>query len=57
MVSYDHYVAGWLDSSIRDFFDVLPRSFESISYALITCLDSELKHGDRILLFGQYMGG
>jgi hypothetical protein len=43
LVSYDHYVAGWLDSSVRDFFDVLrpARSLDSLKYSLITCLDSD----------------
>jgi len=42
MVSYNDYVAGWLDSSIHDFFDVFPRHSKSMKYALITCLDSNL---------------
>jgi len=40
IVSYKDYVAGWLDSSIHDFLDVLSPSAASIKYALITCLDS-----------------
>jgi hypothetical protein len=41
IVSYEKYVAGWLDSSIHDFLDVLP-SGDSTKYALITCIDSNL---------------
>lgn len=40
MVRYREYVAGWLDSSIRDFLAALPRDRSGESYALITCLDS-----------------
>ncbi len=40
MVHYNEYVAGWLDGSIGDFLTELPRSSESVAYALITCLDS-----------------
>jgi hypothetical protein len=40
LVSYKHYVAGWLDSSIHDFLDVLSHSAASTKYALITCIDS-----------------
>ena len=40
IVSYKNYVAGWLDSSIHDFLEVLSPSAESIRYALITSLDS-----------------
>jgi hypothetical protein len=40
IVSYNDYVAGWLDSSIHDFLEVLSRSAASTKYALITCLDS-----------------
>ncbi len=43
MVSYKDYVAGWLDSSVQDFFQVLPGNAESIKYTLITCLDSNLE--------------
>jgi hypothetical protein len=43
MVSYKHYIAGWLDSSIHDFLEVFPPRFDSMKYALITCLDSNLK--------------
>src|SRR2546428_5468474 len=42
MVRYNEYVAGWLDSSIRDFLAAFPRSSENAAYALITCLDSGL---------------
>jgi hypothetical protein len=43
MVSFNDYVAGWLDSSVHDFFGGFPRHFENMKYALITCLDSELE--------------
>jgi hypothetical protein len=42
LVSYKDYVAGWLDSSIRAFLDMLPPHSESMRYALITCIDSNL---------------
>ncbi len=40
MISYKNYVAGWLDSSIREFFDLFPRESARMRYALVTCLDS-----------------
>jgi hypothetical protein len=40
IVSYKDYVAGWLDSSIHDFLEVLSPSAAGAKYALITCLDS-----------------
>ncbi len=40
IVSYKDYVAGWLDSSIGDFLEVLSPSDTTAKYALITCLDS-----------------
>lgn len=40
IVSYQDYVAGWFDSSIHDFLDVLSPSAANTKYALITCLDS-----------------
>ena len=40
IVSYKDYVAGWLDSSIHDFLQVLSPNVASTKYALITCLDS-----------------
>ncbi|HUY92620.1 MAG TPA: hypothetical protein VMV10_28025 [Pirellulales bacterium] len=40
IVSVRGYVAGWLDSSIHDFLEVLPPRDASTKYALITCLDS-----------------
>src|SRR5688500_3722573 len=40
VVTYKDYVAGWLDSSIHDFLEVLSPAFASSRYALITCLDS-----------------
>lgn len=40
IVSYKDYIAGWLDSSIHDFLEVLAPNAASTRYALITCLDS-----------------
>jgi hypothetical protein len=40
IVSYRDYVAGWLDSSIHDFLELLSPQAASTKYALITCLDS-----------------
>lgn len=40
IVSYKNYVAGWLDSSIHDFLEVLSPRSASTKYALISCLDS-----------------
>jgi hypothetical protein len=40
IVSYRDYVAGWLDSTIHDFLDVLSPDAAITRYALITCLDS-----------------
>ncbi len=40
MASFRGYTAGWLNSSIHDFLEEIPRPFESIQFALITCLDS-----------------
>lgn len=40
MISYGHYVAGWLDSSIHDFLSALSPTNAATKYALITCLDS-----------------
>jgi len=42
IVTYKDYVAGWLDTTIHDFLDVLSPSAASTKYALITCLDSNL---------------
>ena len=42
MQKFKDYVAGWLDSSLYDFLQNLPRSFESTKYALVTCIDSNL---------------
>ncbi len=42
-VQYKDYVAGWLDSSIHDFLEVLPGAPDSTAFALVTCLDSQLK--------------
>ena len=43
MIHYKSYVAGWLDSSIHDVLDALPRSSKATSFGLITCLDSNLE--------------
>ena len=43
IISCEGYVAGWLDSSIHDFLEVLPPAAASTKYALITCLDSNAK--------------
>ena len=43
MVYAKDYVAGWLDSSINDFLNVLPPNTNSAKYALVTCLDSNLE--------------
>ncbi len=41
-IRYKRYVAGWLDSSIRDFLPYLPDSSRQNGFALITSLDSDL---------------
>ena len=43
IVHYRDYVAGWLDCSIHDFLEVFPSNSKTMSYALITCLDSNLE--------------
>src|SRR5438876_4354724 len=48
MINYKNYIAGWLDSSIHDFFEVFPPTFNSMEYALITCLDSNPDPGSLI---------
>lgn len=40
IVAFKDYVAGWLDSTVRDFLEVLPPDSETTRYALITRLDS-----------------
>jgi hypothetical protein len=40
LVQYKDYVAGWLDSSIPDFLELLGRPPADMAYALITWLDS-----------------
>jgi hypothetical protein len=40
IVSHGAYVAGWLDSSIHDFLQVLSPRAANTKYTLITCLDS-----------------
>lgn len=40
IVTYKDYVAGWLDSSVHDFLEVLSSRAASTKYALITYLDS-----------------
>ena len=43
MVTYKHYVAGWLDSSIHELLETTPLiKSTKTQYALITCLDSNL---------------
>ena len=42
IVSNKDYVAGWLDSSIHEFLEILSPSAAETKYALITCLDSDL---------------
>ena len=42
IVHYNGYVAGWFDSSVRDFLEHFPRNSESTKFALITSLDSNL---------------
>ncbi len=42
MISYKDYVAGWFDSSIRNFLEHFPRHSRSMDFALITSLDSNL---------------
>jgi hypothetical protein len=41
-VHYQNYVAGWLDGSIHEFMEILPRNSAALSFALITSLDSNL---------------
>lgn len=40
MVSNKEYIAGWLDSSVHDFLEVISPDETSTKYALITCIDS-----------------
>ncbi len=42
-VKFKGYVAGWLDSSIPDFLAELHEIPESMAFALLTCLDSNLR--------------
>jgi hypothetical protein len=42
ILHFKDYVAGWLDTSIHDFVEVLPRNSRARAFALITCLDSDL---------------
>jgi hypothetical protein len=42
LVSYKDYVAGWLDSSIGAFLHVVPPDADSMRYALVTCIDSNV---------------
>jgi len=42
VVRYEDYVAGWLDSSISDFLELLPDAPPGMVFALVTCLDSNL---------------
>jgi hypothetical protein len=43
LISYQDYVAGWLDTSIHEFLEVLSPNEPGTKYALITCLDSNPK--------------
>jgi hypothetical protein len=43
ILSQEGYVAGWLDSTVHDFLEVLSPRAQSTKYALITCLDSNVK--------------
>jgi hypothetical protein len=43
ILSQEGYVAGWLDSSVHDFLEVLSPRAQSTKYALVTCLDSNSK--------------
>ena len=40
MLKYNDYVAGWLDSSIRDFLEGFPPMSAGMKFALVTCIDS-----------------
>jgi hypothetical protein len=40
IVTYKDYVAGWLDTTIHDFLEILSPPSASAKYALLTCLDS-----------------
>jgi hypothetical protein len=40
VISYKDYVAGWLDIAVSDVLDNFPSTYERLSYALITCIDS-----------------
>lgn len=40
MQAHHEYVAGWLDSSVRDFLGSFPRRSRTTAHALVTCLDS-----------------
>ncbi len=42
VLHYKDYVAGWLDTSIHDFLESVPRTSKACAFALITCLDSDL---------------
>lgn len=41
LLSNKDYVAGWLDTSIHDFLEMLPPNQADTRYSLITCLDSD----------------
>ncbi len=40
MITYNDYVAGWLNLSVCHLMDGFPATYESMQYALITCIDS-----------------
>lgn len=41
IVQYKDYVAGWLDSSIADYVELLADAPTAMTFALVTCLDSQ----------------
>ncbi len=41
IIQYKGFVAGWLDSSVADFLAQIEQPPPSMSFALITCLDSD----------------
>lgn len=43
MIKFNDYVAGWLGSRISDFLQVFPSTSKTMKYALITCLDSNVR--------------
>lgn len=41
IISYNEYMAGWLESSVHHFLGFLGRSSANMRYALLTCVDSD----------------